>query len=226
MYAEIYDFNDADKYFAEAGAAEWTDIAQIVDSLVPMLQPSGQAKIQGTPVFDPKATNLALSEEAAKMGWCTVPVPVKLRAFGIKCDSGKNHTLVEWQFSNYPFLSNNVIRTEVAFRQSIKFAGIGTVKALIVITKCGVFPASNSSLYYEQAKAQLEVAVKLGLFDLPIRLVGLSIPPGADRFDALWKTYVDRTSRTEVESLPCEIAVTWTGKSSSYGAPTASFRLA
>lgn len=223
MFAEICDFNGATKYFAKAGASEWGEVAKIVDGLVPRLQPSRQAKIEGTPIFDPKATNLDLSEAATKLGWRTIPMPARLRAFGVSWDSGKNGTLVEWQFSNYPFLANNVIRTEVAFRQKIQLQGIKKVRALIVITKCGVFPSSNSSLYYEQARAQLKIAIKLGLFDLPLRLVGLSIPPGVERFEALWRTYKARTSRTGSKALPRQIDVSWTGKSNSYGAPKADF---
>jgi hypothetical protein len=167
-----------------------------------------------------------LHEAAAKLGWRTIPLPSSLRAFGVNWDSGKNGTLVEWQFSNYPFLANNVIRTEVALRQNIPLQGIKQVEALIVITKCAVFPSSNSSLYYEQAKAQLDIAIKkLGLFDLPIRLVGLSIPPGASRFETLWRTYRARTSRTGPKALRRQIDVTWTGKSNRYGAPKAIFRL-
>jgi hypothetical protein len=223
VFAEICDFNGAAKYFAKAGASEWAQIDTIVNGLVPRLQPSRQAKIEGTPIFDPKATNRDLSEAAAKLGWSTIPMPTSLGAFGVTWDSGKNGTLVEWQFSNYPFLANNVIRTEVAFRQKIPLEGVKRVEALIVITKCGVFPSSNSSLYYEQARAQLEIATKLALFDLPVRLVGLSIPPGVRRFKALWGTYKARTSRTGSKALLRQIDVTWTGKSNRYGAPKATF---
>ncbi len=223
MFAEICDFNGAAKYFAKAGASEWAEIDKIVKSLVPRLQPSRQAKIQGKPIFDPKATNLDLAEASKKLGWSTIPMPTSLGPFGVTWDSGKNCTLVEWQFSNYPFLANNVIRTEVAFRQKLPLEGIKRVEALIVITKCGVFPSSNSSLYYEQARAQLEIATKLTLFELPIRLVGLSIPPGVSRFKALWKTYKARTGRTGPKAQSRQIAVTWTGKSNRYGAPKATF---
>jgi hypothetical protein len=224
VFAEICDFNGASEYFAQDGAGEWAQIAEIVGDLVPSFQPSRQSGIYGAPIFDPKATNVALSSAAVLMGWHAVPVPAALRAFGDAWDSGKNRTLVEWQFSNYPFLSNNVARTEVAFRQGIPLAGIEKVEALLVVTKSGVFPSSNSTLYYEQAKAQLDSATTLGVFEVPIRLVGLGIPSEADRFAASWTTYADRTSRTVVETLSCEIAVTWTERTSKFGAPMAVFR--
>jgi hypothetical protein len=224
MYAEIVDFNGAAEYFAEAGRAEWKEIAKIIDDLIPSFQASDQAGIQGSPIFDPKATNLALSAMAARLSWRSVPVPIGLRAFGDDWDSGKNRTLAEWQFSNYPFLWNNVIRTEAVFQQNIPLVGIEKVEALLIVTKSGIFPSSNSSLYYEQAKAQLDVVTTLNVFDVPIRLLGLGIPPKIDRFDAIWTTYAARTSRTVVGTRSCEIAVSWTGRSSKYGAPTATFR--
>jgi hypothetical protein len=224
VFAEICDFNGAAEYFAQDGASEWAQIAEIIDNLIPNFQQSRQAGIWGTPIFDPKATNVALSHAALAMGWRAVPVPAELQAFGDDWDGGKNRTLAEWQFSNYPFLWNNVIRTEAVFQQGISLVGVEKVEALLIVTKSGVFPSSNSSLYYEQAKAQLDVVTTLDVFDVPIRLVGLAIPPEEDRFDAAWTTYADRTSRTVVETLSCEIAVTWTGKASKYGAPTAVFQ--
>jgi len=224
VYAEIFDFNGAAEYFADRGASEWAQIAEIIDRLVPCLQPSDQAGIQGSPIFDPKATNLALIRDAAAMGWHRVPVPPALRAFGDDWDGGKNRTLAEWQFSNYPFLWNNVIRTEAVFQQGLPLVGLERVEALLIVTKSGVFPSSNSSLYYEQAKAQLDVVTTLDVFDVPIRLIGLSIPQNAERFDCTWTAYAARTSRTVVTTVPCEIAVTWTGKLSKYGVPVAALR--
>jgi hypothetical protein len=224
VYAEIVDFNGATKYFARSGAAEWTEIAKIIGKLVPSFQPSRQAGIQCSPIFDPKATNLALTQAAAKAGWHKVPVPAKLRALGNDWDGGKNGTLAEWQFSNYPFLWNNIFRTEAVFEQGISLDGVAKVKALLVLTKSGVFPLSNSSLYYEQAKAQLQVVSKLHVFHVSMRLVGLGIPPGTRRFKGAWATYPGRTSRTAIRTTPCRIAVTLTGKSSKYGVPTAKFR--
>ncbi len=214
----------ATEYFADSGSDEWKEIAKIIHDLLPSFQASDQSGIQGLPIFDPKATNLALSAAATSMGWRQVPVPGALRAFGDDWDSGKNGILAEWQFSNYPFLWNNVIRTEAVFQQNIPLVGLQKTRALLIVTKSGIFPSSNSSLYYEQAKAQLDAATALKVFNIPIRLLGLSIPSKTASFDAIWTTYVGRTSRTVVESQFCEIAVSWTGRSSKYGAPTAKFR--
>jgi hypothetical protein len=224
VYSEIFDFNGAAEYFAEDGMTEWREIAKIIDDLVPSFQASEQAGIQGSPIFDPKATNFSLSTAAKTIGWRSVPVPSGLQSFGDDWDSGKNRTLAEWQFSNYPFLWNNVIRTEAVFQQNIPLVGLEKVEALLIVTKSGIFPSSNSSLYYEQAKAQLDVATTLNVFDVPIRLLGLSVPPNIERFDAVWTTYAGRTSRTIVGTDFCEIGVSWTGGSSKYGVPTATFQ--
>jgi hypothetical protein len=224
MHYEIFDFNDATDYFAKAGAPEWADITEILDDLTPSFQPSRQNKIKGEAIFDPKAINLALLGGAETKGWSPMSLPAELSAFGVHWDSGKNRTLAEWQFSNYPFLANNVIRTEAAFQRNIPLFGEDGVEALLIVTKSCVFPSSQSTLYYEQAKAQLEVAVALEMLSLPIRLIGLGIDPGEPKFNAVWTTYRGRTSRTPVMALPCEISVTWTGKSSRYGTPKATFQ--
>jgi hypothetical protein len=36
-----------------------------------------------------------------------------------------------------------------------------------------MFPASQSTLYYEQARDQLTALARIGTFDIPVRLVGL-----------------------------------------------------
>ncbi|HEV2974439.1 MAG TPA: hypothetical protein VGX69_05520 [Solirubrobacteraceae bacterium] len=224
MFAEIADFNGADQYFKGPGSAEWAAIAKIVDKLRPSFQPSRQAGIRGEPIFDPKATNFALSSAALRRGWNVVPVPATLREFGDHWDAGKSGTLAEWQFSNYPYLWHNVIRTQAVFQQRTPLSGLAATEALIFVTKSGVFPSSESSLYYEQAKAQLAAATRLNVFDVPIRLVGLSIRPGQRRFKATWTVYPARTRRKIVTQGPVEILVTWTKKKSKYEAPMATLR--
>lgn len=224
VYAEWCDFNGAGEYFAGPGADEWADIEDIVDRMVPCFQASDQAGIKGAPIFDPKATNLVLTTEASRRGWRSVPVPERLRAFGDDWDAGKRCTLAEWQFSNYPFLWNNVIRTEAVFKQGIPLRGVHRTEALLVVTKSGVFPSSNSSLYYEQAKAQLEVVTVLDVFDVPIRLVGLGVEPATSTLPVWWATYEGRTSRTVLHTEEAVLALTWNGRSSKYGTARAAFR--
>jgi len=225
MYAEWCDFNGAAEYFAGAGAPEWRDIAQVVEDLPTCFQASDQAGIRGTPIFDPKATNLALTMMAAERGWRSIPVPAELRAFGDDWDGGKRRTLAEWQFSNYPFLWNNVIRTDAVFKQGRGLGPVERVDALIFVTKSGVLPSSNSSLYYEQGRAQLDVVTTLDVFDVPIRFVGLGVRPGATEIEAAWTTYEARTSRTVRSTERRTMRVIWGGRASKYGVPRATFHL-
>jgi len=189
------DFNGADGYFAGAGKSEWQDIATIVGAMPLHLQASDQAKKVGQAIFDPKGTNAHLTQTAEQHGWKKVPVPHDLTEFGIDWDAGKNSCLAEWQFSNYPFLWNNVIRTEAVFKSKTTLPVVGTAKALIVVTKSGIFPASNSTLYFEQASAQLDVVTKFQAFTVPIRLVGLTLPKACVSTDAVWTEYGGRYHR-------------------------------
>ena len=107
----LEDFNDAGAHFAGDGAQEWADIHEILRSSPLFMQSSDQAGKVGSPIFDPKATNAYLRSEAELRGWRVVPVPEELTPFGVDWDAGKASTLAEWQFSNYPFLWNNVIRS-------------------------------------------------------------------------------------------------------------------
>jgi hypothetical protein len=224
MFFEYQDFNDAQGFFSTEGRDEWDEIQIILDELVPQLQPSDQAGKRGEPIFDPKATNALLTSSAASRGWFKVPVPPSLQAFGVDWDAGKNKTLAEWQFSNYPFLWNNVIRSEAVFKSELNVIGRVPASGLIVVTKSGCFPASNSTLYYEQASAQLTSVTTLGVFDIPIRLVGLMIEPGSATLEANWNAYSGRYSREAIGSSRT-FTVTWPGRSR-YGHAVAKLALA
>ncbi|MFO1530727.1 MAG: restriction endonuclease [Kiritimatiellia bacterium] len=171
---------------------------------------SDQAGIQGNLIFDPVGTNETLKKLLVPKGWKS-GVPIRqLKAFGINIDFEKQGVILECQFSNYPFLMNNVARSHVFSKQGIKFNG-HVPKALIVVTKCKVFPASNSTLYYEQGKAQLDALAQLGAFDLPIRLVGLSEDVGS-RVRCMHTNYsAARYSRTVVKAKEKECVVEASG---------------
>jgi hypothetical protein len=207
---EIADFNGADTYLAGAGAAEWADLEAAATDLPLCLQASGQRGIVGRPIFDPKETNRVLTEQMAARGWKKILVPEGLRSFGMDWDGGKNATLGEWQFSNYPFLWNNVIRSEAVFKQQIALQGLNPIAALVIITKSGSLPASNSTLYFEQANAQLQAAAAFNAIEIPIRLVGLRLPAAATEADVVWTVYQGRTARAGV-SEDRVVPVTWRG---------------
>src|SRR5262249_41552445 len=74
----------------------------------------------------------------------------------------------------YPFLLNNTIRSELFFQARMTF-GSEPTKVTVIVTKARMFPASNSTLYYEQAINQLNALARNNVFRSPIRLVGLFV---------------------------------------------------
>lgn len=108
-----------------------------------------------------------------KFGWeANIPIPSEYKFLGTDIDFGKAGAIVESQFSNYPFLLNNTLRSELFFKAGTVFASQPT-QLVVLITKAKMFPASNSTLYYEQAVNQLTALTEYQVFDVPIRLVGL-----------------------------------------------------
>ncbi len=221
MEFHFRDFNSAERYFDGVGKSQWKEIAELVAAMPLHLQASDQAKKVGRPIFDPKGTNAHLTDTAKLRGWNAVPVPKALTVFGVDWDAGKSSVLAEWQFSNYPFLWNNVIRTEAVFKSKTALPVVGVAKALVVVTKSGIFPASNSTLYFEQAAAQLDVVTRFQAFSVPIRLVGLTLPKGCVSTDAVWTDYGGRYHR-DGERTDRTFTVIWKKPTKKYGLPTVS----
>ncbi|MCO4239739.1 hypothetical protein NG702_20455 [Pseudarthrobacter sp. MDT3-28] len=216
------DFNGAAEYFAGYGEDLWLELSSVLANLQLQLQPSDQAGIVGRPIFDPKATNAALTSTAAEWGWRKVVVPPELQPFGKDWDGGKESVLAEWQFSNYPFLWNNIIRSEAVFQSGAVLRPLTrSVEALVIVTKTGSLPASNSTLYFEQAEAQIDTVTTLGVFEIPIRLVGLSVPPGISQLEGDWNLYSGRYARVP-EAAPRTFDVSW-GRAGQYGNLAARF---
>jgi hypothetical protein len=219
---DYVDFNGATEYFNGVGRNRWDELEAVIDAVHPQLQPSDQRERLGSPIFDPKATNARLTESAASYGWDKVPVPSELRPFGLDWDGGKGPVLAEWQFSNYPFLWNNIIRTEAIYQSRAVLPQLGQpVEALIVVTKSGRFPASNSTLYFEQALAQINTVTTLGVFNIPIRLVGLTIDPNASELEVDWNQYPERYGRAIATTDHVVMNVAWSRRASMYGHYTA-----
>jgi hypothetical protein len=214
---ELADFNGASEYFEGAGGARWRELSDVLTELRPQLQTSDQAGRRGRPIFDPKATNASLTTLAGHHGWGAVPVPDELRPFGQDWDGGKGAVLAEWQFSNYPFLWNNIIRTEAIVQSGHALPHMDPIEALVVVTKSGTLPASNSTLYFEQARAQIDTVTGLGVFGTPIRLVGLTIDPWTDRLVADWNSYANRYGRVVATTSSEEFDVTWSLVTRKYG---------
>lgn len=207
MDYDIWDCNGASAYFDQGpGTPEWQSLARILEAMPLYLQASDQRNKVGVPIFDPKATNAHIERDIQADGWHKPVVPEGLQMFGVDWDGGRNATLAEWQFSNYPFLWNNVIRTEAVMRGKIRLPSLEPIAGLIEVTKCGAFPASNSALYFEQGRAQLETVMAFNIFRLPIRLVGLRLPTGTHQTPCVWTTYEARYNRVGV-SRNCTVQV-------------------
>jgi hypothetical protein len=198
MDMQIRDYNSAADLFENRLGKQWDDISAAIRRTPLHLKASDQDGKQGDPIFDPVGTNLALKGHLKGVGWeSDVPVPKDHRILGKAVDFAKGSVLIEAQFSNYPFLLNNILRTELFYQAEVSIIKASTVRAAVIITKARMFPASNSTLYFEQAEAQLGALAQHSVFDAPIRLVGMFVKPGV-RCTAVWTKYKSRTSRTIV----------------------------
>lgn len=195
MKLKFTDYNNPDQIVSRL----WPDVVEAIEATSLRLKGSDQEGIQGNPIFDPVGTNSALKDALSRKGWDNnVVIPSSYKFLGKDVDFEKDGVILEVQFSNYPFLLNNVVRTYLFNRQDARISG-AVPQALIVITKCKIFPASNSTLYYEQGKNQLDVLATPDVFNLPIRLVGLSEDQNTD-VPCVFTTYNKRYSRTPMRS--------------------------
>lgn len=175
LIIQVADFNEANTVIANSYEAEWQELQQVLEQMPLHLKASDQAGIQGRRIFDAVGTNHyiknALTNRALNWG-ANIRIPVEYNFLGTDVDFCKSGLLVEAQFSNYPFLLNNMLRSELFFKSRTQLAG-HAIGAAVIITKAHMFPASNSTLYHEQAVNQLRSLARNHVFDVPIRLVGL-----------------------------------------------------
>lgn len=174
MKQKINFWNDADTYSQVTSTyRNLFDIECIINALPYYTKPSKQRNKVGSLVFDPVKTNNFFKENLRGMGWKpNVKIPSSFRHMGKDVDFLKDGIVVEVQFSNYPFLLNNIIRTAL-FKNSGLELDNRVIEELVIITKTKDIPSANSSLYYEQAKNQIDSIVEYNMVDLPITLIGL-----------------------------------------------------
>jgi len=198
MRLEFADFHGAKRVISQRFTSQWRSLQRILTRMPIHLKASDQAGIQGNAIFDPVGTNAHMSERLAADGWHRkINLPPELRIWGTDVDFGRRGALVEAQFSNYPFLLNNVVRSELFFRNKTKFDDV-RVGIVFIVTKAGMFPASQSTLYYEQARAQLASLAAYKIFNVPVRLIGLFQAVGDTR--ATWCTYSGRYARETLQT--------------------------
>lgn len=195
MLIKYKDYNGADTVVQAAHGPEWQELEQVLGTMPLHLKASDQEGLQGNAIFDPVGTNRHVAEGLINRGWKGgIAIPGEFDFLGKDIDFGKNGVVVEVQFSNYPFLLNNTVRSELFFRSKTVF-DVRPTSLVIIVTKAGMFPSSNSTLYYEQAVKQLDALGQHKVFTVPIRLVGLFENTG--KVQATWTKYsAARYSRT------------------------------
>ena len=196
MILKYSDFRGADIQASGGHQSEWEELQDVLSSLNLHLKASDQAGIQGKPIFDVVGTNEHIKLHLQEKNWsANVKIPKEFEFLGTDFDFSKNGVIVEAQFSNYPFLMNNVLRAQLFFKSKTPLLEEPT-SLVIIITKAHMFPASNSTLYYEQGAKQLAALAKYQVFDVPIRLVGLFESLNSE-IVAKWSEYENpRYSRT------------------------------
>lgn len=173
MLVETRDFNGADRVLRNDPT--WAEIQAALEAMPVHVKLSDQKGKQTELIFDPVGTNAQIGQDLGEdAGWTKgPPLPEKYERLGIGVDFAKNGVVVEAQFSNYPFFFNNIVRMELLYRAQQEIDG-RPIRALVVIAKAKLFPASNSTLYFEQALGQIEALGGLNFLTVPIRLVSLS----------------------------------------------------
>lgn len=203
----IKDYNNASNIINNKYSGEWAEINDVLNKMRLQLKASDQAGKIGTAIFDPVGTNASIKTSLCALNWdANKAIPETYKFLGTDIDFVKSGMIVEVQFSNYPFLLNNLLRSELFYKAGTIFTNAAT-DLLVIVTKCHVLPASNSTLYYEQAQKQLDALSEHNVFDIPIRLVGLK-SPYSESVPSLWTTYEDpRYSRTVILEESIDVKV-------------------
>jgi hypothetical protein len=210
---KVTDYNYPDAILSTTHTQEWQQVLSTLENMPLHLKASDQRGRQGSLIFDPVGTNAYLKAELDAPGWRATKISPEYAFLGLDVDFAKSGVVLEVQFSNYPFLLNNLIRSELFFREKVQFDG-APMSVVVIVVKAAMFPASNSTLYYEQALNQLNGLAKFKLFTVPVRLIGL-FSPTQHRLDATFTSYsAARYSRTVTGTtqIQCDIAVGSSGR--------------
>lgn len=206
MKYKFCDFNGGLKILSDQYPQEDDDLRKSLKSLVLHVKESDQEGKQGSLIFNPVGTNEALKELLQKKSWSSVSLPQQYSFFGLGVDFGKKGVCIEAQFSNYPFLLNNTLRSEVLYRDKFQLVKNYPLNVLVFITKVHSLPSSNSTLYYEQAVEHLKGLATHNIFSIPIVVFGLDCD--SENEIAELTTYAEkRYSRTVLEKKKVRLKV-------------------
>lgn len=213
MIIKYTGYNNAEQLLLTSFSQEWHEIYNTLTVMPLHLKPSDQQGKIGQPIFDPVGTNAYIKTELKKLGWKpNIPIPQAFRMWGTDIDYGKTGVIGEAQFSNYPFLLNNLLRSELFYKAKIEFTNY-RIQVVIIITKAQLLPASNSTLYYEQAVQQINSLAPYKVFDVPLVVIGL-FEPNNLTINAIWTEYhTTRYSRTIHNQYNCQCQIQTTGNS-------------
>jgi hypothetical protein len=202
VFADFNGFEDAAK------PAVLGELVAVLKSVPLHVKASDQAGKVGELIFDPVGMNDAIKSGLQARDWAAnIAIPKAHSQLGTDVDYGRAGLLAEGQFSNYPFFLNNLLRTNFFFKRGVEFGVLGKVQAAVIVTKGRMFPASNSTLYYEQAVGQMNFMIETGVLSVPIRLIGLTEELNTT-IRAIRTTYHQpRYSRTVVtrEEIACQL---------------------
>lgn len=200
------DYNNPNAVLTKTHAQEWDQVLTTIRQMPLHLKASDQTGKQGSLIFDPVGTNAYLKENLAPAGWRAAAIASEYAFLGLDVDFAKSGVILEAQFSNYPFLLNNLIRSELFFREKVSFDGAPT-SVVVIVVKAAMYPASNSTLYFEQALNQLNGLAKFNLFTVPVRLIGLCSPVNHSVEAVVTSYSTKRYSRTVAESIPTRVKI-------------------
>ena len=108
FYFHDYNFNEN---FTHSNQDTLIELDLVIKQLDIYLKNSDQKGKKQSLIFDPKGTNYSLKELLNSKNWeCNLKIPNKFNSLGKDIDFYKDNLLLEVQFSNYPFLLNNIIK--------------------------------------------------------------------------------------------------------------------
>lgn len=194
--------------------SEQDDVIEKLRELYLHLKPSLQKNKNLSPIFDPVGTNRLIKEMLIPDWEPNLSIPKNYKDLGTDVDYYKDGSIIEVQFSNYPFLANNLLRSEVFFKSN-ELIFKDRVKNLTFITKSKKLPSSNSSLSYEQAENQLDIWRENEMFSIPVRLIGITIDETTFE-EGIWTEYSGRTSTEIISSNIEKFSISFQNKKYSF----------